>query len=139
MDDFGVEYVGIEHFDHLLSVLKKFHGVQFNMTGDIFAGINIKWDYANHRCHISMPGYIENLLIKFKHPRPTKRCLSPYKCPPISYGAKAQLTPEVDSSELLDEHHKRRIQEIVGSLLYYARAIDNKLLVALSAIAARQA
>jgi hypothetical protein len=30
------------------------------------------------------------------------------------------------------------IQEIVGSLLYYARAVDNKLLVALSAIAARQ-
>ncbi len=47
VDDFGVEYVGIEHFDHLLSILKKFHGVQFNMAGDKFAGINIKWDYAN--------------------------------------------------------------------------------------------
>jgi hypothetical protein len=32
-----------------------------------------------------------------------------------------------------------RIQDIVGSLLYYARAVDNKLLVALSAIATRQA
>jgi hypothetical protein len=31
------------------------------------------------------------------------------------------------------------VQEIVGSLLYYAWAVDNKLLVALSAIAARQA
>ncbi len=31
------------------------------------------------------------------------------------------------------------IHEIVGSLLYYAQAVDNKLLVALSAIAARQA
>jgi len=85
-----------------------------------------------------MPGYIKNLLIKFKHPRPTKQHLSPYKCLPISYGAKAQLTPEADSLELLDKHCKRRIQEIVGSLLYYARAVDNKLLVALSAIAARQ-
>ena len=106
------------------------------MAGDKFAGINIKWDYANPRCRISMPGYIENLLIKFKHPRPTKRRLSPYKCLPISYGAKSQLTPEADASELLDEHRKRRIQEIVGSLLYYARAVDNKLVVALSAIAA---
>ena len=52
---------------------------------------------------------------------------------PISYGAKAQLTPEADASELLNEHRKRRNQEIVGSLLYYARAVDNKLLVALSA------
>jgi hypothetical protein len=85
-----------------------------------------------------MPGYIKTLLIKFKHPRPTKRRLSPYKCLPISYGAKAQLTLEADNSELLDEHQKCRIQEIVGSLLYYARAVDNKLLVALSAIAACQ-
>jgi hypothetical protein len=29
--------------------------------------------------------------------------------------------------------------KIVGSLLYYTRAVDNKLLIALSAIAARQA
>jgi hypothetical protein len=31
------------------------------------------------------------------------------------------------------------MQEIVGPLLYYARAVNNKLLVALSAISARQA
>jgi hypothetical protein len=85
-----------------------------------------------------MPDYIENLLIKFKHPRPTKPRCSPYKCLPIAYGAKAQLTSEADTSDLLEDHHKRRIQEIIGLLLYYARAVDNKLLVALSAIAARQ-
>ncbi len=41
--------------------------------------------------------------------------------------------------ELLDAPRKHRVQEIVGSLLYYPRAVDNKLLVALSAIASRQA
>ena len=86
-----------------------------------------------------MPGYIDNLLVKFKHPRPVKPRLSPYSCLPINYGAKTQLAPESDTSELLNDDRKRRIQEIVGSLLYYARAVDNKLLVALSAIAARQA
>jgi hypothetical protein len=138
VDDFGVEYVGIEHFNNLLDLLKKYHGVQFNMTGDKFAGINIKWDYAGRRCHISMEGYIESLLIKFEHPCPTKPRLSAYKCAPIAYGIKAQLTPETDTSELLDDYQKQRIQEIIDSLLYYARAVDNKLLVALSAIAVRQ-
>ncbi len=137
MDDFGVEYVGIEHFNHLLDLLKKYHGVQFNMDGDKFAGIHIKWDYPGRRCCVSMDGYIENLLIKFKHPRPTKPRLSPYKCAPIAYGAKTQLVSEADLSPLLDDDCKRCIQEIIG--LYYARAVDNKLLVALSAIAARQA
>jgi hypothetical protein len=137
VDNFGVKYVGIEHFNHLLDLLKKFHGVQCNMSGDEFAGIDIKWDYVGCRCRISIPDYIENLLIKFKHPWPTKPHCSPYKCLPIAYGAKAQLTPEVDTLDLLDDHHKRRIQEIIGLLLYYPLRVDNKLLVALSAIAAR--
>jgi hypothetical protein len=81
---------------------------------------------------------IKNLLIKFKYPCPTKPHLSPHKCLPISYSAKAQLTPDADTSELLKEHRKCRIQEIVRLLLYYAGAVDNKLLVALSAIAAQQ-
>ena len=41
--------------------------------------------------------------------------------------------------ELLDAPRKHRVQEIVGSLLYYACAVDNKLLVAISAISLRQA
>ncbi len=138
VDDFGVEYVGIEHFNHLCNVLKKFHGVQFNMARNKFGGVDIKWDYANRRCCISMPGYIENLLIKFKHPLPTKPCLTLHKCLPTAYGAKAQLTPDVDTSELLNKHRKSRIQEIAGLLLYYAWAVNNKLLVALSSIAAQQ-
>jgi len=139
VDDVGVEYVGIEHFNFLLDILKKYHGVQFNMAGDKLAGIPITWDYPNKHCRISMPGYIDNLLIKFKHPRPSKPRLLPHACLPIAYSAKTQFAPDDDASALLSEIRKRRIQEIVGSLLYYARAVDNKLLVALSAIASRQA
>jgi hypothetical protein len=87
-----------------------------------------------------MPGYISTLLLKCKHPQhPAKPQLSPYKCLPISYGAKSHITPDPDSSELLDSCCKCRVQEIMGSLLYYTRAVNNKLLVALSAIAACQA
>ena len=85
-----------------------------------------------------MPGYIENLVIKFKHPRSTKPCLLPHKCLLITYGAKAKLTPTANTSERNNVHRKRCIQEIVGSLLYYARAVNNELLVALSAMATRQ-
>ncbi len=109
------------------------------MARDKLAGITICWDYLCKRCRLSMPGYIDNLLIKFKHPCPRKPQFSPYKCLPISYGAKTQLTPKSDTYELLDDSCKHCIHKIDGSLLYYARAVDNKLLVALSAIAARQA
>jgi hypothetical protein len=41
-------------------------------------------------------------------------------------------------AEFLDNHRKRQVQEIVGSLLYYTQAVDNKLLVELSTITACQ-
>ena len=56
MDDFGVEYVGFEHFNHLLNLLKKYHRVQCNMAGDKFAGIKIKWDYVNRLKKSSIVG-----------------------------------------------------------------------------------
>jgi hypothetical protein len=85
-----------------------------------------------------MTGYIDNLLLKFKHPHPCKPRLSRYTCLPISYSTKTQFSPDDDISALLDDARKHRIQEIIRSLLYYACAVDNKLLVALSAIAAKQ-
>jgi hypothetical protein len=61
------------------------------------------------------------------------------KCLPIAFSAMSHITPDPDSSELLNASHKCRVQEIVGSLLYCAWVLNNKLLVALSTIAARQA
>jgi hypothetical protein len=112
--------VGLEHFTYLLDILKKFNGIQYNMAGDKFAGMDIKWNYASHCCCISMPGYISLLLLKYKHPQPAKPRLSPYKCLPITYSAKLHITPDPDASELLDANPKCCIQEIVGSMLYYA-------------------
>jgi hypothetical protein len=130
-----MKYVGLEPITYLLDILKKFHGVQYNMAGDEFAGMDIEWNYAACCCRISMPGYISSLLLKYKHLHPAKSWLSPYICLPIAYGSKLHITPDPDASELLDANRKHCIQEIVGSLLYYAQAVNNKLLVALSAIA----
>jgi hypothetical protein len=112
--------VGLEHFTYLLNVLKKFHGVQYNMAGNKFAGMDIEWNYAARRCRISMPGHIYLLLLKYKHPHPAKPWLSLYKCLPIAYGSKLHITPDPDASELLNANRKCCVQEILGSLLYYA-------------------
>jgi hypothetical protein len=113
--------------------------LQYNMAGDKFAGMDNEWNYASCCCCISMPGYISLLLLKYKHPQHAKPQLSPYKCLPIAYSAKSHITPDPDALELLNANRKCHIQEIVGSLLYYAQVVYNKLLMALSAIAARQA
>ena len=55
------------------------------------------------------------------------------------YGAKAQLALEDDTTPPLESQGKKRVQGIVGALLYYAQAVDNKLLVGLSDIGSQQA
>ena len=86
-----------------------------------------------------MDGYISKVLLKYGHPSPKKPQLSPHKHREVIYGAKEQLTPEDDTTPPLDSQGTKRVQGIVGSLLYYAQSVDNKLLVGLSAIESQQA
>ena len=85
-----------------------------------------------------MNGYIHKLLIKYIHPRPHKPQLSPHKHRGVTYGAKEQINPEEYTGTGLDNKGTKRIQGIVGELLYYERAVDNKLIIGLSAIDAQQ-
>ena len=108
-----------------------------------FTGINLRWDYADchseRTCRLSMNEYISDLLFLEGHKAPTKKQLYPYQYSEIVYGAKQQLAPENDTLPQLDESGIKHGKRIVGSLLYYTRAVDNKLLGALSVIGSQQA
>ena len=86
-----------------------------------------------------MKGYISKVLLKYGHPIPKKPQFSPVYHLAVIYGAKDQLAPEDDTIPPLDSQGTKRVQVIVGNLLYYARAVDNKLLVGLSDIGSQQA
>jgi hypothetical protein len=139
IDNFGVKYVGMEHFNHLLAVLQRCHQVQTNMAGDMIAGLNVQWDFPSKRVRIDMKSYVNNLLLSLNWPMPKKPQLSLFTATPVSYGQKAQYMPDEDTLAPLLPEIIKRIQKTIGSLLYYACAVDNKLLVALNAISARQA
>ena len=86
-----------------------------------------------------MKGYIAKVLLNYGHPIPKKPQLSPHKHREVIYGTKEQIAPKDDTTPPLDSQGTKRVQGIVGNLLYYARAVDNKLLVGLSAIGSQQA
>ena len=138
VDDFGIEYVGKEHALHLLKTLEKNYNITTDWKGTKFSGTNLAWNYHAHHadrtCRISMKDSINKVLLKYNHQFPKKLQLSPHNHREISYGNKDQLVPEEDTSPTLDSQGTKRVQGIVGALLYYARAVDNKLLVGLSAI-----
>ena len=138
VDDFGVKYVGKEHADHLCNSIKEHYGFVEDWTGSLYCGITLKWDYKNRTVDLSMPGYVAAALHKFQHPTPTRPQHAPHKWTEPSYGAKVQLTPPTDTSEALSPAEQLRIQQITGTFLYYARAVDPTMHVALGTIASQQ-
>ena len=86
-----------------------------------------------------MDNYIIDLCLKWNHPNPKKRKLSPYKHIPIVYGAKIKYAMDPPFSVPLDNKGVLYVQSIVGALLYYAQAIGNKLFVGLNKLGQQQA
>ena len=97
------------------------------------------WDYTNHEVHVSMQGYVEKALRSVNHNRPTKSQHQLHSHVPPKYGAKVQHVELEDTSPPLDKSGKTLIQEVTGSFLFYAPAVDSTMLVTLSSLMAEQA
>ena len=138
VDNFVIEYVGERHIHHLRDVLKQHYEITEDWTGTKFGGINIKWNYAQKHaertCRFCIKDYIKDLLLRFCHKAPHKPQLLPYKHREITYGANPQLAHIEDTSPPLDEVDIKRIQAIVGAVLFNGRAVRRKLLVTLNSI-----
>ena len=102
VDNFGVEYIGDHHAHHLRYALKEHYDITENWEVDLYTGINLKWDYTHSTFCLTMDDYIADLRLKWNHPNPKKRQLSPYKHTPILYGAKIQYATEPPFSPPLD-------------------------------------
>ena len=140
VDDFGVGYDGNEHALHLLQTLRLYYeAVSVDWTGTLYCGITLKWDYLNRTCELSMPGYVEQALQKFNHditgiPKTTD-APHPYKA---TKKLGLPMTHPQDESAKLSPREIKHVQQIVGTFLFYARAVDPTMLTALSTIATEQ-
>ncbi len=107
-------------------------------TGNLYCGIHLDWDYKIRTVDISMPGYIAKKLQEYNHviSKAVQHC--PHAPAPKQFGSEAQRPLPPDSSPRLDKKGIKRVQQIVGSILYYARAVDMTVLMALSSLAMEQ-
>ena len=85
-----------------------------------------------------MPGYIARALQRFQHPTPPHPEHSPDEWQRPNYGAKTQYATTPDTAAALNATDKLRIMEVLGTLLYYGRAIDSTLLTAIGELATEQ-
>ena len=85
-----------------------------------------------------MPGYCSEALQRFRHDCARRTDQTHEHSIPM-YGRKIQYAKKLDESPKIGPEDKRFIQQVTGTFLYYARAVDSTMLVALSSIAAQQA
>jgi hypothetical protein len=138
VDNFGVNYVNQDNITHLIKSIKQHYEVTKDWAGDLYCGIKLNWNYNMRTLDILMPGYIKELLLKNKHCMPNQPQHCPYSPLPKQYGAKAQTSIPVDVSQSLSPEEIKESQQVVGSILYYAHAMDITVLMALSSIAIEQ-
>ena len=137
---FGVQYTSLQNAKHLQAALTEHYEVTTDWTGSKFSGIDLKWDYLKRTCRLTMDGYIHDVRFRFGNQDPKNPQHSPLKHREIIYGAKSQqIADKVDNSPPLDVVGIKKVQGDVGSLLYYARAVNNKLLCTINTIGMKQA
>ena len=136
VDDFGVQYTGDDNAQHLLKTLEEHYTVTTDYSGTEFCGLHLEWDYVQRKVRISMPGYVARALQRFAFTS-TRKINTPHKHTVPQYSAKVQMT-NPDNTPPLPATAITTIREIIGVFLYYARAIDNTMLVALGTLGAQQ-
>jgi hypothetical protein len=81
VDDFGVKYIGGKNLIHLFSTLRtETYKIVEDFSGNLYCGINLKWNYDKHWVDIAMPIYTIKNLTRYNHPPP----LTPQHCPYMS-------------------------------------------------------
>lgn len=137
VDDFGVKYKQRTHADHLISALQELYSIKINWTGDKYLGMNIIHDAQNSTIKISLPHYVERALKRFGVTKSANNTDSPSPYVAPRYGSRVKFA-HVDDSAPLDAARTKRLQEIIGVFLYYARAVDPTMRVATSKLSSRQ-
>ena len=124
--------MGKEHTDHLVRLLKEKYEISKDWGGKIYIGLKFDWDYSKRQVHVSMPGCVNMALIRFKHRTPKRRKDQPYQHVIPNYGAKIQYAVGPDGTALLNKDNKKFVQQVTGTFMYYARAVESTTLVTLS-------
>ena len=140
VDDFGLKYEKIDDFNHLKAALLSLYKVTVDMSGTKYLGITLAWDYVKRHVDTSMPDYVPKALQRFAHEYSSSRQQhAPHKWNEPQYGRKGpQYVVDEKAQAKLPKEGKTLVQQVVGTFLYYALAIDITLLVALGTISAQQ-
>jgi hypothetical protein len=136
-----VSYSDQADVDHLITTLKtNDYLLTIKDDGITYLGMTIKFNRTLDTVNISMPGYLEKALTRLRphYLLPSHRAArTPGRYIPPNYGSKLPQLASEDPTDFLSPEEKKEIQAIVGTILYYARAVDPTLLPIANEIASQ--
>ena len=106
--------------------------ISIDWSGRNYLGFTLDWDYVEKHVTLSMSQCVIKALQRFQHLLNEKPTHSPAPHVPPTYGAKIQCAPVEEPSDPLCAQDIKLIQEVVGTFLYYSRAMDNTMAVAIN-------
>ena len=87
---------------------------------------------------VSIPNYVAKYLQQFQHPTLKRVQYATHQWTRPNYGATKQLETLLDPSPTIPEEQKLLIQQIIGTLFYYARDVDCNIIPAFNRLAEQQ-
>ena len=138
VDDFGIKYVDKADVEHLLQALRLLYRITFDWSGTKYLGFTIDHDKTSHTISISLPEYIPRLLERLQIPKEGPVVLSPAPYTFVPRGKQDTAEEQVVSPSLVDPKRIKKIEVVVGSLLYYARWVDSTILCDVNRLGSQQ-
>ena len=118
--------------------LKTLYVCSTDWEAKCYCDLTLDWDYEERTCRISMPGYDERALQRFQQAAPSRSEYSPHTWQKPTYGTKTQYAPPEDTSASPNAADTKHVQEVLGTFLFYVRAVNSTMRVALSTLASQQ-
>ena len=113
VDDFGVKYSSDFNLKHLIEALETKYTITIDLTGNLYIGVTLKWNYRVGEFNCSMPGYYPSILKRLNHQLPNVPQYSPHPAPHVTYGKAIQYASN-DTSPLLDGKGIKLVQSVLG-------------------------
>jgi hypothetical protein len=117
---------------------QKNYNISSDWNGGAYCGLTLDWDYKKRTVDLSMPGYIKAALHKYQYRAPARPEHAPHTCNPPIYGAKTQFMNDKPTSPTLSDKYVNKLQQLTGTLLYYARAVDPTLIMPINVLESEQ-
>jgi len=140
VDDFGIKYKDEADADHLLAALRELYIMtEDRATKQKYVGITIDHDRDDNAIYLTMPGYVNKAMTRFGTAK-RQGAKSPIIYIPPLRGPAQQMVPDVspEAAQYVDATMKTYVQEVTGVFLFYSRAVDPTMLMAVNRISTQQ-